>query len=270
MTILKKIVFVIISTVFVIILLPLSLFAGGSYPAEYFYSRNFLANMDDYRQDDIDSTTSNLGDDGFKVKKRDAGMYGRRNGEINENEYIHGESDHILVKGDKEVAIDNIVPQEGERISYFTVFALDLAVPGGGHFYINNYYLGLSFAVLKLFGLYSIYYFYNDWEYKRSLYYAAKRADESVDPNHNLEFKDPDGGYKSVKEYRRDYDRAAQNITFAVLANVVLYVSSLTFLYFNVKELNERSYPLFEFQYNRAKFEDITDDIYSFSFVYRI
>ena len=175
-----------------------------------------------------------------------------------------------LGKEKKMGGIENIVPEKGERLSLFNAMALDVAVPGGGHFYTGNHYWGLTFVALKLLGAYSIYYFYHDWRYRRSLYYSAKRANENIDPYHELEFDDPEGGYKTVEEYRREYDKAAQQITFAVIANVAIYAASLVLVYFNIKEINERSIPSFEIQYSCDKINGVGEGVFSLSYIIRI
>ena len=146
----------------------------------------------------------------------------------------------------------DLVPAVREEISMPALLMLDLAVPGGGHFYLGNEYAGYSFLALKVLGAYSIYYCYRDWQYRRSLYRAARRANAQIDPDHALEFEDPNGGYNTVEEFRRDYDRAAQRITFSVLANVAVYAVSLMMTYQAVKKINTESLPTFELQYSCA------------------
>jgi len=147
-------------------------------------------------------------------------------------------------------------PSVRERVSMPAVLLLDLAVPGGGHFYMGNEYTGYTFLALKILGAYSVYYCYHDWKYRRSLYRAARRANAEIDPDHALEFEDPHGGYNTVEEYRRDYDRAAQRITFSVIANVAVYAASLVMTYQAVKKNNDDALPTFELQYSRATLTD--------------
>ncbi|HPA74004.1 MAG TPA: hypothetical protein PKY31_17155, partial [Spirochaetota bacterium] len=77
-------------------------------------------------------------------------------------------------------------PSVRERVSMPAVLLLDLAVPGGGHFYMGNEYTGYTFLALKILGAYSVYYCYHDWKYRRSLYRAARRANAEIDPDHAL------------------------------------------------------------------------------------
>ncbi len=166
--------------------------------------------------------------------------------------------------------IDNLIPEGKERVSLVSAITLDIVIPGGGHFYTGNYYQGLTFMALKLLGAYSIYYFYQDWRYSRSLYYASRRANESIDPYHELEFQDPDGGYKTVEEYRREYDKAVQRITFAVIATAAIYITSVIFVYFDVKEINERAVPTFDLQYSCDEINGTIEGIISISYTVRI
>jgi hypothetical protein len=171
---------------------------------------------------------------------------------------------------EKKKEIDNLIPEEKEKVSLASAITLDIVIPGGGHFYIGNYYQGLTFIALKLLGAYSIYYFYQDWEYSRSLYYASRRANESIDPDHELEFKDPEGGYKTVEEYRREYDKAVQRITFAIIATAAIYITSVIFVYFDVREINERAVPTFDLQYSCDKINGSIEGVISISYTLRM
>ncbi len=151
--------------------------------------------------------------------------------------------------------IDNAEPLEGRKISMSEALLFDAVVPGGGHFYTGNNTAGYVFIGLKLFGAYLIYYTYRDWKYRESLYRSARSANEHFDPDHELEFKDPGGGYSTVEDYRRQYDRAAQRITFSVIANVAVYAVSLIMTYQAVKKINTVALPTFEIHYSRATFD---------------
>ncbi|PKL39710.1 MAG: hypothetical protein CVV44_05675 [Spirochaetae bacterium HGW-Spirochaetae-1] len=146
--------------------------------------------------------------------------------------------------------VDVQEPVKKSQISMPLLLGLDLLVPGGGHFYRGSYIMGGTFLTLKVAGAWSIYYFYKDWQYIRSLYFSAKKANAEIDPDHELLFKDPRGGYKTVKEFKRDYDSAAQNMTFTVVANVVVYGVSLAINYMYGTEYNEDRTPLFSFYYS--------------------
>ncbi len=168
--------------------------------------------------------------------------------------------------GRSEEYLRDITPQQSEGVSMATALTLDFFVPGGGHFYTGNMYTGYFFAGAKLFAAYLIYYSYRDWMYRKSLLRAAKRANEEIDPDHELEFAHPEGGYHTVKEFQRDYDRAAQRITFSVLATATLYSVSLLMTYNAVHKINERSIPVFEIGYSRAILQSGEEDVIMFSF----
>jgi hypothetical protein len=158
------------------------------------------------------------------------------------------------IKSDSDGAENNIevydvLPAKEEKVSMAKVLALDLIVPGGGHYYLNNYYMGVTFGLLKVGCIYSIYYFYQDWKYRKSLYHSAKKANETLDPDHSLYFKDPDGGYTTDAGLKRGYDRAVQKITFSAIATAVVYMTSLFINYVNVSKINEKGMPSFEIQH---------------------
>ncbi len=154
-----------------------------------------------------------------------------------------------------EEGVSALAPMRAPEKSLATALLLDLAVPGGGHFYTGDTYTGVTFAALKVVGAYMIYYCYADWKYRRSLYRASRRANENIDPGHRLEFEDPEGGYMTVDDYRRGYDRAAQRFTFSILANAALYVVSAAFVWYRVTEINENAVPTFELQHSRDTFD---------------
>lgn len=168
--------------------------------------------------------------------------------------------------GRGEEYLRDITPEQGEGVSMAAALTLDLIVPGGGHFYVGNIYSGYFFAGAKLLAAYCIYFSYRDWIYRRSLYRAAKRANAEIDPNHELEFESPEGGYNTVEEFRRDYDRAAQRITFSVLGTAALYTVSMILTYHSVKKINERRIPAFEIGYYRGIIGDGGEDVITFSF----
>lgn len=160
----------------------------------------------------------------------------------------------------------DITPEQDTGISMTTALTLDLVVPGGGHFYVGNMYTGYFFAGAKLFAAYLIYFSYRDWIYRKSLYRAAKKANAEIDPNHELEFENPGGGYSTVDEFRRDYDRAAQRITFSVLGTAALYTASLLLTYHSVKKINERRIPTFEIGYSCGIIGHSREDVITISF----
>lgn len=168
--------------------------------------------------------------------------------------------------GRSEEYLRDITPEQSGGVSMATALALDFFVPGGGHFYTGNMYTGYVFAGAKLFAAYLIYFSYRDWMYRKSLFRAAKRANAEIDPNHELEFEHPEGGYHTVEEFRRDYDRAAQRFTFSILGTAALYSVSLLMTYNAVHKINERRIPVFEIGYSRAILQSGEEDIIMVSF----
>ncbi len=147
-------------------------------------------------------------------------------------------------------ALRELEPRRRAGLSMAEALALDLAIPGGGHFYTGNMYTGGAFAALKVLGIWAVYYSFRDWQYRRSLYRAARRANAELDPGHELQFEKPGGGYSTVEDFRRDYDRAAQRTTFSVLGTAAVYAVSLIMTYQSVKKINAESIPSFDLQYS--------------------
>ncbi|MCX7678153.1 MAG: hypothetical protein N2316_02945 [Spirochaetes bacterium] len=169
--------------------------------------------------------------------------------------------------GKEESTTYDVMPTKLESLSLSTALVLDVVIPGGGHFYMGNVYTGYAFASLKLLFLYFIYYSYRDWEYRRSLYRSAQRANELIDPHHELEFELPEGGYNTVEDFRRDYDRAAQRITFSVVGTVAVYVISGIITYYSVEKYNAQCVPTFEIGHIPNMHE--TERIFSLSILRR-
>lgn len=135
------------------------------------------------------------------------------------------------------------VPAE-QPLSLYKALAYDI-VPGGGHIYTGHYEYAAVFATLKISGVYAMYYYYNYWHYRGSLYRSAKKANAAIDPEHDLQFKDPEGGYKTVEEFRHEYDRAAHYFTLSVAANVAIYVTSWLVTLYHVQQINEERQPAY-------------------------
>jgi len=168
------------------------------------------------------------------------------------------------------VYADNLPPLMEEEIPLYRALAVDFFVPGGGALYHGNYYRGAAFGALKLAGAWAVYHYYRVWRYRRSLYHSARDANAALDPHHELSFRVPGEGYKTVGELRRDYDSAAQSITFAVIANVLVYGASLYTTYHLVERMNERSIPAFELTVDRNDSGELTGYSLRCIFTYRI
>lgn len=157
---------------------------------------------------------------------------------------------------------------QDENISMFNTIAIDIIVPGGGHFYRESYITGGVFAVLKMGGAWLCYYYYREWDYSRSLYFSAKKANKSIDPHHELYFAEPNGSYKTVKEYKREYDAAAQRITFAALGNAIVYAASILINYHAVRSANEKNLPSFDAAFRISP--ETSEEILYFTCYHRI
>jgi hypothetical protein len=166
--------------------------------------------------------------------------------------------------------VDNLLPQNENGPSMTAAVAMDLAVPGGGHFYLENYYTGAVFASLKVIGAFSVYYYYRDWKLRKSLYQAARRANELIDPTHDLEFHDPGGGYKTVAEFKRDYDRAAQHITLSFIGTAAVYIVSLVMTCNNIIKINEKTVPTFDYQYSCDTMLNRPEGIFRVRYTFRM
>lgn len=131
-----------------------------------------------------------------------------------------------------------------DPVSVWEALAWDI-LPGGGHIYTSHYEYAFVFAGLKISGAYAIYYCYNYRLYRGSLYRSAKNANQAIDPEHDLLFKDPEGGYKTVKEFGYAYDRAAHYFTLSIIANAAIYVTSWLFTWYHVQKINENRQPTY-------------------------
>ncbi len=167
------------------------------------------------------------------------------------------------------VEIEELYQEKDEQMYAPAIVALDI-LPGAGHFYTGHHYYGIVFATLKIAGAYSIYYYWRYWDYRRSLYRSARDANRKLDPDHDLLLDDPDGGYKTVEEMKHEYDRAAHYFTLAVIGNVAVYVASALFTWMHVREINEKSIPVFDIQYSGATFSDTWEHKCSVSLTIRI
>lgn len=170
---------------------------------------------------------------------------------------------------DVNVQVKQHETEEGDMLCTPAIIALDI-LPGAGHFYTGHYYHGVFFATLKVVGAYTLYYYWHYWDYRRSIYRSARDANQDIDPHHDLQFKDPDGGYRTVEEMKHEYDRAAHYFTLAIIGNVAVYAASAVFTWLHVRDINENRLPVFDIQYSSATFNSILDHKCSFSFTVRI
>jgi hypothetical protein len=120
----------------------------------------------------------------------------------------------------QEKSVVEKTPVRGNEVSIPAAMSLDI-LPGGGHFYLGNYYSGAAFAVLKSAGILSGFFLYRSWQDKKS------KEDGSV-------------------TRKRVSDRAAQRFTFAVFGSAALYGISWYKVYTDCEEINYRARPVFE------------------------
>ena len=131
----------------------------------------------------------------------------------------------------RDAGVENIEIHRTAGISMTATLALDVALPGGGHFYRGDYLNGFIFFSLKAAGAYSVYYFTGRKETALSDYRSARRS----------------GGVEGSPEKERlRYDRAAQLVTFSFIGNLMIYFISASINYNRVMKMNENSYPSFD------------------------
>ena len=109
---------------------------------------------------------------------------------------------------------------------------------------------GAGFAGAKIGAGFAAWYYFNEWDYNRSLYNAARKGNRTLDPNHELKFRLPDGTYRTVNQLKRDSDASAQNVTITMAVNLTIYAVSLLVNYQAVSEFNEESAPSFHADYS--------------------
>ena len=156
-------------------------------------------------------------------------------------------------KIDKSNEVDDLIPSRGSGFSMMNTILLDVALPGGGHYYRGDYYNGILFMTLKLAGIYSIYYFAKEWEEAGDDYDAAKKSNLPTD---------------TLTDYERKYDRSAQYLFFAVFSSVLFYSLSIFINYKSVKKMNSVTYPAFEFSYSKRMNQN-NDNIFILKYNYR-
>ncbi|MDY6969309.1 MAG: hypothetical protein SVR08_11755 [Spirochaetota bacterium] len=166
--------------------------------------------------------------------------------------------------------ISDLLPRKRECVSMVNAIVIDLILPGGGHFYTGKYYYGTGFALLKVIGGCLLYHYYDQWKEKRSDYYSSKTGDKINGNNPRILQNNGSNGSELIQKEKLDYDRSAQNLTFTVIANAALYLSSLFLTYSSVKKINESSIPTFEFSYSSNRLYAKREEIVSFTFNFRI
>ncbi len=137
------------------------------------------------------------------------------------------ESRVFSIAGEKS-SIENLSVEKKEEVSLATTLLLDFTLPGGGHFYRDDYVMGTSFLVLKITGAYMTYYFVKNWKEAEDSYENSRRAGLSAD---------------EMRNERQRYDRSAQYVTFSAAFNFLVFGISALINYNSVSTINERAFP---------------------------
>lgn len=143
----------------------------------------------------------------------------------------------------------DLVPGSVQRESMVKTLCLDLAVPGGGFFYRQEWLWGAGFAAARVAAGLTAWYCFHECNYYRSLYRSSSRANGIIDPGHELLFRMPDGTYRTVRQMKRDYDSAVQRVTITMAVNVAILAASLLLNYQHVSEINADNSPSFHTEY---------------------
>jgi len=150
-----------------------------------------------------------------------------------------------LAADESAVPLYDKTPQKSRGVSTGAAMLCDIA-PGGGHFYIGDYWRGSFFAAGKLGGYGALYFCYDRFRDKRDLYRRADRIRAAQGVNDSVKIHGPDGKHRSVNSYRRDYDRATQWLTFSVIGNAAIQTASMIIVYGRCQEINRNAVPSFD------------------------
>ncbi len=148
-------------------------------------------------------------------------------GSEREHSRINHESGIFSIAGEKS-PVENLSVEKKEEVSLATTLLLDFTLPGGGHFYRDDYFMGTSFLVLKIAGVYMTYYFVKNWKEAEDSYEDSRRAGLTAD---------------EIENERHRYDRSAQYVTFSAAFNFLVYGISALINYNSVRKINEKAFP---------------------------
>jgi hypothetical protein len=110
---------------------------------------------------------------------------------------------------------------------------MDLSVPGGGHFYIGNYWEGSFWLAAKSLTAFGIY-------FTHQRYSKVKESQNRANP-------DP----AAVNNQERKTLRSAMNLWFAIFGEFALYSISLYRVMERVSVYNQRFLPHFELTWQK-------------------
>ncbi|HEY1405696.1 MAG TPA: hypothetical protein VF857_03720 [Spirochaetota bacterium] len=144
-----------------------------------------------------------------------------------------------------DAALYDKIPQKENGVSTGKALMCDL-LPGGGHFYLGDYWRGTIFATGKLGGYGALYYFYGLYQERKQNYNRAVRTRNSLGVSSSTPIKGPDGRTRSTNGYKKDYDRSVQWMTFSVVGNVAIQTISMIMVYGRCQEINRETIPSFD------------------------
>ena len=166
---------------------------------------------------------------------------------------------------DNEIA--DFTPRMSNGVSMAAAITLDLAVPGGGHFYLGNIGYGIGFLLLKCTTIYFIYHFFREYDRSREAYYSARMLYQVYGPGQFPLLPDRNGNLKTLTQIEKMYDISAQMILFTVAINILVYTVSALLCYFDVKEINEQEIPTFQIGYF-YRTEDAKEEMFTLRYTY--
>jgi hypothetical protein len=150
----------------------------------------------------------------------------------------------LTVRADDTVIYEK-TPKRSEGISTAAALSLDL-FPGGGHLYLGDYGRAGFFGTMKIGGGGALYFFYKDWRKRQRYYRGAERIRTQLGVSTSTKIHGPDGRFRSVNAYKKEYDRAAQKMTFSVIGNTAVYAVSWIMVYGRCCDINEGTVPTFD------------------------
>ncbi len=174
--------------------------------------------------------------------------------ELNSKRLLLAADNKGPVKPGENLPVDNIMPRKNKQISIITALALDLSVPGGGHFYRGEYVTGALFAAIKSAGIFTTWYLYDKKRSAENDFKAEKR--------HGRLRASADGA--GIR-----YDRASQYYTFSLISCFMAYFVSALVNYNGVIKIRENQYPTFEIT-TFIKNPGRPENILSLGYEYRI
>jgi hypothetical protein len=153
---------------------------------------------------------------------------------------------HELIFAKEKAPVSDILPQKRMKVNPFQVVSLDLLIPGSGLFLFEKYYWSLGYIVAKAGSAYFMYYGYKDFHFARSLERTA-RYKQQKEPG-ILKFQNPKNPseYLTYHEIKTRVGKAALNLVFAAIVNVVVYSASAVHTWNAAEQWNKNAGPKFK------------------------